>query len=55
MCYCHVSTVAQSGQTKHWLQRGSFLFLVATVEGEARSVQLVAICNHTTESQTLDL
>lgn len=47
-----VSTIAQIGQTKHWLQRGPFTFLrflKATLYAlKGRGIQLVAICSLTT-------
>ncbi len=46
---CHVSTVAQNGQSKHWLQRGPFVFLAATSgSNHATSV-------HATTSYAVDL
>lgn len=44
MLHCHVSTVAQKGQTKHWLHRGPFrsFFYIA---GETRCVESITICN----------
>ncbi len=46
---CHVSTVAQNGQSKHWLQRGPFVFLAAT------SGSNHATSAHATTSYAVDL
>lgn len=54
MLHRHVSTAAQNGQTKCGLQGEPFIILEAAIctglvdEGEARGIQLVAVCSVTT-------